>query len=117
MKKLRNLDNKIASVIQDEQVNKIVAADETLLTFYPKIKGVPEEKRKQAQKQQTMEQNNQNASRMLTQERLKKFEFEKEREEYNKELERLVVAEKKKQEDDKKEAKRKELEATKIIDE
>lgn len=64
-----------------------------------------------------MEQNNQNASRMLTQERLKKFEFEKEREEYNKELERLVVAEKKKQEDDKKEAKRKELEATKIIDE
>ena len=54
---------------------------------------------------------------MLTQERLKKFEFEKEREEYNKELERLVVAEKKKQEDDKKEAKRKELEATKIIDE
>ena len=64
-----------------------------------------------------MEQNNQNASRMLTQERLKKFEFEKEREEYNKELERLVLAEKKKQEDDKKEAKRKELEAMKIIDE
>ena len=54
---------------------------------------------------------------MLTQERLKKFEFEKEREEYNKELERLVAAEKKKEEDEKKEAKRKAMEATKVIDE
>ena len=31
---------------------------------------------------------------MLTMERLKKFEFEREREEYNKELERLVAKEK-----------------------
>ena len=36
------------NVLHDEQVNKIVAADESLLTFYPKIKGVPDEKRKQA---------------------------------------------------------------------
>ena len=84
--------------MHDEQVNKIVAADESLLTFYPKIKGVPDEKRKQAQKQMTVEQNNQNASRMLTQERLKKFEFERDRDEYNKELKRLVAAEKEQEE-------------------
>ena len=31
---------------------------------------------------------------MLTQERLKKFEFERERDDYNEELKRLVAAEK-----------------------
>ena len=41
--------------MHDEQVNKIVAADESLLTFYPKIKGVPDEKRRQAQKQISIE--------------------------------------------------------------
>ena len=55
MKKLRSLDHKIAGVIHDEAVNKMVKADETLLTFYPKIKGVPDDKRRQAQKQVAVE--------------------------------------------------------------
>lgn len=111
------MDQKLAGVLHDEQVNKIVAADESLLTFYPKIKGVPDEKRRQAQKQISIEQNNQNASRLLTQERLKKFEFERERDEYNQELKRLVAAEKQEEEHKKKEAKRKALETTKVMDE
>ena len=54
---------------------------------------------------------------MLTQERLKKFEFERERDEYNQELKRLVAAEKQEEEHKKKEAKRKALETTKVMDE
>ena len=54
---------------------------------------------------------------MLTQERLKKFEFERERNEYNRELERLVAKEKEQEEHKKQEAKRKAIETNKIIDE
>lgn len=54
---------------------------------------------------------------MLTQERLKKFEFERERSEYNRELERLVAKEKEQEEHKKQEAKRKAIETNKIIDE
>ena len=40
------MDNQIAGFLQDENLNNLVANDETLMAIYPKIKGVPEEKRK-----------------------------------------------------------------------
>ena len=40
------MDNQIAGFLHDENLNNLVANDETLMAIYPKIKGIPDEKRK-----------------------------------------------------------------------
>ena len=53
------------------------------MTIYPKIRGVPDEKRKKIAKDAGREQNRENKEIILTREKLKKFSKDKERDEYN----------------------------------
>ena len=74
-------------------MNAIVANDETLMAIYPKIRGMPDEQRKAQDKEKAQKNQKQNTQTLLTKEKLQKFTKNKEREEYNRELKRLVELE------------------------
>ena len=74
-------------------MNELVANDDTLMAVYPKIRGVPEEKRKKQTLDAGRERDKLNMKIKLTKEKLKKFADDKEREEYNKELAQLTAIE------------------------
>ena len=87
------------------------------MAVYPKIRGVPDEKRKKLIKDAGMEQNKSNLQIKLTKEKLKKFTEDKERDDYNQELAQLAKAEKEKAKYRAMERHRKELETTRKMDE
>ena len=67
------------------------------MAIYPKIRGIPEEKRKKQELERGRENDKANRQALLTKETLKKFTEDKEREEYNKELKRLITLEREKE--------------------
>ena len=80
------------------------------MTVYPKIRGIPEEKRKQENRAAGRENNLANMQTMLTKEKLGKFTKDKERKEYNTHLAKLIAIEEKKAQQLVDESRRKEAE-------
>ena len=87
------------------------------MTVYPKIRGIPEELRKQNIREVGRENNLANKETMLTKEKLGKFTKDKERRDYNTHLAKLIAIEEKVAQKKLDETRRKEAETVRKLEE
>ena len=87
------------------------------MTVYPKIRGIPEEMRKQNIREVGRENNDANRKTMLTKEKLGKFTKDKERKDYNTHLAKLIQIEERKAQKKVEETRRKEAETVRKMEE